>query len=182
MKSSIYPPSEDTFLLADSALEAETAAEVGCGSGAATISLAEKAAYLVAVDIHADAAFETKRRLKSAALDHKTDVVVADMLSPFRDEAFHVVYSNPPYLPCPYEGEELWCGGDEGVEFSTRLSRQAWTRLRKQGFLVIIASTLSNTGRLLDSLGKMYTQVKVHRNIKVGLYEELIVVEAFKGV
>ncbi len=176
--SEVYPPSEDTILLASTARSVERAAEVGCGSGAATLSLASKASFLVAVDVSPCAARETLTRLKTRSLHQRVDVVVADKLAPFRDKVFDAVYSNPPYLPCSYEEEPLWCGGERGVEFSVELAREAASRLTPRGCLILIASSLADTQELLEALRAMYSDVAVKAEAHVGLYEKLLVVEA----
>lgn len=176
--SEVYPPSEDTALLASTAREAERAAEIGCGSGAATRSIAAKASYLVATDISPSAARETYRRLRDAGLLYKVDVVVADKLAPFRDRVFDVIYCNPPYLPCSYEEEPLWCGGERGIEYSLALAREAATRLTPGGCLVLLASTLADTESMLRELRSLFMKVAVLEERPMGMYESLLVVEA----
>ena len=176
-RNNVYPPSEDTVLLASAARRTGAAAEVGCGSGAATTLLAEKASYLVAIDVSPQAALETRLRASKTGASN-IDVLVADMLKPLRPRSLNTVYSNPPYLPCSYEEEPLWCGGPSGVEFSLRLAREAWRTLKPHGCLLLIASTLSDTHRLLEELSRLYATTRITAEEPVGLYEKLLLIEA----
>lgn len=181
MKKEVYPPSEDTFFLEDIIKKEKKysrVAEVGCGSGYITLKLAEKNDYVVATDISFEAASETLTLLKAKGYNAKGDVVCTDGLKPFRPRAFETVYSNPPYLPCPYQEEPLWCGGEKGIEFTLEMAHQSLGVLRDKGRLIFVASDTADVGSLLKRLEKMFAEVKVLRKKKVSLFENLLIVEA----
>lgn len=177
----VYPPSEDTFFLED-VIRIEKkysrVAEVGCGSGYITLRLAEKNDYVVSTDISHEAVSETLRLLKMKGYSTKADVVCTDGLKPFRLGAFESIYSNPPYLPCSYQEEPLWCGGERGIEFILKIAHQSLNVLKNGGKLLFVASDTADIDSLLKCLEKMFVEVKVLRKKKVSLFENLLIVEA----
>lgn len=114
---SVYPPSEDSALLATAA-EGRIAAddlvlEVGTGSGWVARSLAdETGARVVGSDLNPHAC--------RAAADRGVPVVRGNLLDPFADDRFDAVLFNPPYLPTDPDHEwddwmeEALSGGPEG--------------------------------------------------------------------
>ena len=120
----VYPPDEDSFLLAD-ALSAElprllgapgrlpprAVLEVGCGSGyvgaSATRLLGAAAGGggsapappLVALDVNPNALAATRETLAAHGLSG--ELVRADLLAGLRRGIFDLVLFNPPYVPTP---------------------------------------------------------------------------------
>ena len=123
----VYPPDEDSFLLAD-ALAAElprllgapgrrgrglAVLEVGCGSGYVGASAARllgaaggeggagsaPAPPLVALDVNPDALAATRETLAAHGLSG--ELVRADLLRGLRRGVFDLVLFNPPYVPTP---------------------------------------------------------------------------------
>lgn len=179
-EAGIYPASEDTLLLAwfvGRIAPARVAVEVGCGSGLVTAELANRSEYVVGIDISERAVLATKSR--TAALPN-VDVVVSDKLAAVRSSSVDLVVSNPPYLPCDYCDEPLWCGGTTGVEFSEELVAQASETLRTDGSLVILTSSLSDVGRLIECMRKTLGEVVVEEEHRIGLFETLYILRARK--
>ncbi|MEZ0345726.1 MAG: HemK2/MTQ2 family protein methyltransferase [Infirmifilum sp.] len=175
----IYPPSEDTFLLADylEALDSEdTALEIGVGNGYLTRILSKKISYVVGTDISLAAIHHIKEKLRQENI-WNVDLVVTDIASPFRPEGYKLVVSNPPYLPCMYEEEPLWCGGPTGIEFTLRLISQTVSVLKGEGRVLLVASSLSDVGRLTTTLMELFQQVGVVGTRGVSLFEKLFILE-----
>uniref|UniRef100_A0A7J3X795 Methyltransferase domain-containing protein n=1 Tax=Thermofilum pendens TaxID=2269 RepID=A0A7J3X795_THEPE len=176
----VYPISEDTLLLArfvERAAPVRVAVEVGCGSGLVTSELARRSEYTLGIDISEQAALTAKSR--TVALPN-VDVVISDKLSAIRSGSVDLVVSNPPYLPCDYCSEPLWCGGATGVEFSEELVAQASEILRKEGSLVILASSLSSIEKLLKCAERSLGKVVIEEEYRIGLFETLFIFHAQK--
>lgn len=100
----VYQPAEDSALLARAATEdgrlgdGDLALEVGTGSGwvAATV-VEETGARVLGGDVNPHAARQARGR--------GVESLRADLVSPFRDDAFDAVLFNPPYLPTDPENE-----------------------------------------------------------------------------
>jgi release factor glutamine methyltransferase len=115
----VYQPAEDSHLLAEVAAEEiggdELVLEVGTGSGyVSEYVAAETGARVVGADVNPHACERARER--------GVEAVRADLVSPFRDEAFDAVLFNPPYLPTdPDEERDDWMeralsGGESGRE------------------------------------------------------------------
>jgi len=139
----VYPPSEDTYLLRDAAVEEarsdDTALEVGTGSGVAADALKENAEEVVATDINPAAARAARERGVSAV---RTDLVAA------LDASFDLVVFNPPYLPLTDETPEdamsdALGGGETGRETAERFLDDAHRVLAPEGRVLLVASSLS---------------------------------------
>jgi len=139
----VYPPSEDTYLLRDAAVEEarsdDTALEVGTGSGVAADALKENAEEVVATDINPAAARAARERGVSAV---RTDLVAA------LDASFDLVVFNPPYLPSTDETPEdamsdALGGGETGRETAERFLDDAHRVLAPEGRVLLVASSLS---------------------------------------
>jgi len=175
----VYTPSEDTFFLADyveETINCSSALEVGVGSGYVTRVLASRSEYAVGTDISVEAVYSAKDYLRSGGVEN-VDLVVANQADPFRESSFQIVVSNPPYLPCEYEEEPLWCGGPRGIEFTLSLARTARSLLREGGRLVLMASSLSDVNTLVLQLKNLYSNVYVVQEKGVSLFEKLFILE-----
>jgi release factor glutamine methyltransferase len=117
---SVYQPAEDSRLLAETAAaHAERGVrvlDVGTGSGYVARRIAEETgADVIASDLNPHACREARAKAG-------VPVVRADLLSPFREDAFDVVTFNPPYLPADPDREwgdwmeAALSGGETGRE------------------------------------------------------------------
>jgi release factor glutamine methyltransferase len=179
-EAGVYPVSEDTLLLArfvERAGRVGVAVEVGCGSGLATLELARRSEYTVGVDISEQAALAAKSRVERLP---NADVVVSDRLSALRERSADLVVSNPPYLPCDYCSEPLWCGGTSGVEFSAKLALQAAEVLKENGSFVVLASSLADVESLVELMREVLGEVAVEEEYRIGLFETLYILRARK--
>jgi len=179
-----YPVSEDTVFLANYLREKSqcygTVLEVGCGNGEITIECAYCAEYVVGTDVSQDAVEYTLDRVKKKDLYKKIDIVLTDKARPFRRDSFHIVVSNPPYLPCRYEEGEEVCGGPSGIEFSVELARNAQGLLKEHGKLIVVASSLADVSSLINVLSNLYSKVSVADTLPLGHFEKLLIVVAEK--
>jgi release factor glutamine methyltransferase len=121
--------------------------DVGTGSGALAVTLQlETHADVWATDISPAAsalARENARRLGASV-----SFLVSDLMSPFREQTFDLIVSNPPYVPLTqreglqrevrdWEPEVALFAGDSGFEIYDRLAADAPRVLRPSGWLII---------------------------------------------
>ncbi|MEM4699368.1 MAG: methyltransferase [Candidatus Nezhaarchaeales archaeon] len=177
----VYPPSEDTYLLLDGINDrrADVALEVGSGTGIATLKMASNGSFVVASDIDPKAAHCTKLNAKKNGLSSLIDVVVGDSLSPFRDQGFNLIVFNPPYLPTE-DRDVRWSGGPNGREVLDRFINEVCSKLKSGGILLLIQSTLTGVAETLNKLRSKGMRAGVARLVKVGLFEEIVLIEALR--
>jgi release factor glutamine methyltransferase len=104
VRPGVLIPRLDTEVVADKACgllrsrKGDTVLEIGCGSGAISIALAKKAnAKVTAVDINPEACELTKEN--AGANGARVEVLCGDMFEPVKKKKFHMIVSNPPYIP-----------------------------------------------------------------------------------
>ncbi|MBT2269666.1 HemK2/MTQ2 family protein methyltransferase [Rhodococcus erythropolis] len=158
----VYPPQEDTWLLAD-VLAAESLGpgsrvlDICTGTGALSLrAAAAGAGYVTAVDISRRAVATT--RFNAFLQRHSGRVVHGDLIAPVQGQRFDVVVSNPPYVPAyddvlPVRGiERAWDAGVDGRLLLDRICRQAPTVLAESGVLLIAQSVLSGVEKTQSML------------------------------
>jgi release factor glutamine methyltransferase len=145
-ETQVYQPAEDTRLLAEAAVEeilgGARVLDVGTGSGyvAATVR-DETGASVVGSDLNPYAVAQ--------AVDRGVPVVRADLVAPFREDAFDVVTFNPPYLPRDEDAErDDWMevalsGGETGREVVEEFLDSVGRVLAPDGFALLLVSTLT---------------------------------------
>ncbi|MHA1771263.1 MAG: HemK2/MTQ2 family protein methyltransferase [Candidatus Thorarchaeota archaeon] len=181
----VYPPSEDTFLLADAIdlTSNDSFLEVGCGSGYIAINAAMITDNVIAIDVLLEAARTT---MKNAQLNGITHLMIlqSHLLSGLGPDArFSVIVFNPPYLPKDEEQSDIdlaVIGGTTGVELTVSFIAQAVQHLEDGGSLYVVVSTLAEFDRiemLMQTLGLEVSVVKTQRLF----YEDLRVMKGTKG-
>ncbi|MCF2135821.1 MAG: methyltransferase [Candidatus Thorarchaeota archaeon] len=181
----VYPPSEDTFLLADAIdlTSDDSFLEVGCGSGYIAINASMITHNAIAIDVLLDAARTTKKNAQANGIDHLT-ILQSHLLSGLGTSAkFSVIAFNPPYLPQDEERSDLdgaLIGGDTGVEITEEFICQAVPHLAEDGSLYIVVSTLSHVDRIEMLMRAMGLEVSVIKTQRL-FYEEVRVIKGTKG-
>ena len=129
-------PRPETELLIDRVLEAVgrdptlTLCEVGVGSGAVSVVLAQQLpkARLIGVDISEAALEVASRNVEAFGLEERIELRLSDLLANV-PETVDVLVSNPPYValdaelerPLDYEPETALFGGETGMDVIARL-------------------------------------------------------------
>ncbi|MDB2238138.1 class I SAM-dependent methyltransferase [Halorubrum ezzemoulense] len=146
----VYQPAEDSGLLAEAAVaEARgRVLEVGTGSGWVAARVAsERDLDVVGSDLNPHAARQAR--------DRGVGAVVADLLSPFRADAFDTVCFNPPYLPTDPENEwsdwmeHALSGGESGRELIEPFLADVGRVLAPGGVVLLLVSSLTGYEEVL---------------------------------
>jgi release factor glutamine methyltransferase len=151
LETTVYQPAEDSRLLAEAAVEHARGRtlEVGTGSGwVAERIAAETDAEVVASDYNPHACRQAR--------DRGLPAVRADLVAPFRDEAFDTVAFNPPYLPTAPDNEwDDWMeralsGGASGRAVIVPFLEDVGRVLRPDGVVLLLVSSLTGFETVVD--------------------------------
>jgi len=123
------------------ALPLQRVADIGCGSGAAAITIARHypTATVHALDINAQALQHTRINAALAGADNVA-VGYSDLLDD-TDGEFDLIVANPPYMVDAAQRSYRHGGELFGAEFSLRLFDNAVPRLRAGGSLLLYTGT-----------------------------------------
>jgi release factor glutamine methyltransferase len=163
-----YLPSEDSILLADCLKDysGSMALDIGVGSGIITQALCENFKEVVGTELvfeilnkcREDIVNTLKNSEKKLENKEGFELVCADGASPFRDNIFDLIVSNPPYLPDDYDNEgakihdRAIYGGKSGIEVTLNIIKSSLTTLKRDGSVLVIVSSLTDHSRLQELL------------------------------
>lgn len=156
LDNQVYQPAEDSFLLANAAVEgidpADRVLDVGTGSGIIGEYIQEETgAETIGIDINPHAC--------RAAADRGLEVVRGDLVEPFAGETFDTVVCNPPYLPAHPDGEfDDWMetaltGGETGRKIIDQLVETLPRVLKADGNAFLLVSTLTDVDAVATTAG-----------------------------
>jgi len=179
----VYEPAEDSFLLADAALEdAEPGMrilEVGTGSGfVSAVLLANlKDIYLLAIEINPHAA--------RCARANGVEVIRTDLFRGIKPEKpenrFDLILFNPPYLPTSKEEKVpgwlnyAFDGGISGRETLDRFLDEVRDYLKPGGKILVLISSITGLEAVREKIKGMGFKVDIIERKTVS-FEELMVV------
>ncbi len=172
LKNDEYPPSEDTFFIANN-IENEKgnfALDVGSGSGYLTKLLSENFSYVVGTDIN----FEV---LKNQT--YKTPNLICCNGSDAINSKFDFVVCNLPYLATDEVLDIATDGGEEGFAIPKKIFDSVIPNIQNKGKFVFVTSSLSNYQKLINYAQKLGLKTRILAKKKL-FFEELILVEAIK--
>lgn len=179
----VYEPAEDSFLLADAALEeAEPGMrilEIGAGSGliSAVLRANIKGIRVFATEINPHAA--------RCAKANGVEVIRTDLFRGLKKgnqrASFDLILFNPPYLPTS-EDEKVpgWLnyafdGGASGRETLDRFLDEVRDYLKPEGKILVLISSITGLEAVKEKMMRRGFEVNVVRSKKVS-FEELMVV------
>ena len=171
-KNEEYPPSEDTFFIANN-IESEKgryALDVGSGSGYLTKLLEENFEFVVGTDINFDVLKSQTYKTPNLVCCHGSDAIAMN---------FDFVVCNLPYLATDEILDIATDGGAEGFEIPKKIFDSVMPRIRKGGKFVFVTSSLSNYQKLIDYAQNLGMRTRIIAKKKL-FFEELILVEAIK--
>jgi release factor glutamine methyltransferase len=173
--SYVYEPCDDTFLLADAALDVvhptDSVLEIGTGCGLITKVVAGSALSVIATDINPQA-------VKNATLNG-VEVIQGDLFCDL-NRRFDLIIFNPPYLPtdtnvpCDWL-TQAWDGGVEGQEVIMRFLTQVERYLTNRGRVLMTISSLTGYREVTERMKAQFEIVRTLAERKV-FFETLYVI------
>lgn len=143
----VYPPSDDSFLLADNihVKEGEKVLDMGTGCGIQGIIASKMGGVVTSADLNREALKCTRRNAELNGVD--ITFVKSDLFEDTEGE-FDLIMFNPPYLPAEpldYDDElkMSWEGGDTGREITDRFIEGVEGHLSEEGRVLLIQSSIS---------------------------------------
>ena len=181
----VYEPAEDTFLLVRnlSTEKNSTVLDMGTGCGILAVLAAERASYVVAVDINPHAVASTQRNAELNGVAAKIETREGNLFEPIEpEEMYDLITFNAPYLPVgPDEGEfwveKAWCGGKDGRSVIDRFITESSKHLAENGRILLVQSSLSNVERTLALFAERTLSATVIESEKVA-FEEIVLIQA----
>lgn len=180
LADNVYEPAEDSFLLADAALDVctddMTVLEIGTGTGfVASVIQANMNVELIATEINPYAA--------ACAKSNGVVVVRTDMFSGIKkNRLFDIIIFNPPYLPTSDEEKVpgwlnyAFDGGKDGREAIIRFLEEASDYLAEKGKILILISSLTGINEVRELMCENGFKSKIIARTKCS-FEELVVIE-----
>ena len=167
-----YPPSEDTFFLADYIKneKGESALDVGTGSGYLA-ALLEKSFSLV---VGTDLSFNVLKKQEYFTVNNVC-CNGADALN----QQFDLIICNMPYLNTDEILDIRTDGGKDGLEVPMRIIGSAKSRIKSGGKFIYVTSSLSDFKKLISYTELDGFNVNILAKKKL-FFEELILVKAVK--
>ena len=152
--SSVYEPAEDSFLLAEAALDqikgSQRVLEVGCGSGIISAVIKNNtSAVIIGIDINPYAAACTR--------DNGVEAIRGNLLDCIRGK-FDIIIFNPPYLPTDEsQRTKDWInialdGGYDGRQIINRFLEDAFYHLEDNGQILILLSSFTGIGEVKSKM------------------------------
>ncbi|TGC08346.1 HemK2/MTQ2 family protein methyltransferase [Methanolobus halotolerans] len=177
---SVYEPAEDSFLLADAALEVcidgMKVLEIGTGTGfVASVVQANRNIELTATEINPHAAL--------CAKSNGVAVIRTDMFAGIiKERHFDIIIFNPPYLPTSDEEKVpgwlnyAFDGGKDGRKVIIRFIEEVSSHLKEEGTIVIMISSLTDIEEVKALMYRHGFKTRIIARTKCS-FEELVVIE-----
>lgn len=157
VEKGVLIPRPDTEILVEEVikrtknLDSPVIVDVGCGSGAISITLAKeiKNSKVYALDIMDTPIKVTTINAKKLEVDDRVEIIKSDVFSNLPHTLKNnvdVIVSNPPYIKNEviptlmvdvkdYEPFEALSGGEDGLKFYKKIAKEALEYLKKDGLL-----------------------------------------------
>lgn len=166
----VYAPSEDSelaaemisYCLSEAGGKGLNVLDLGTATGILGIFAAtnEKVGRVTLADINPKAVrlAESNVRKNIESIRAELAFVETDLFSNIQDWKYDLIIFNAPYLRSEGDrrvDDRRWSGGEEGVELSIGFLEGAVPRLNKDGRIVMVLSSLSNTGMLRREMERL---------------------------
>ena len=170
LKNDEYPPSEDTFFIANN-IENEKgdfALDIGSGSGYLTKLLSENFSFVVGTDINYKVLTHQTYKTKNLICCNGSDALKIK---------FDFIVCNLPYLATNEILDIATDGGAEGFEIPKKIFDSVCNNLKENGKFIFVTSSLSNYQKLIEYAQKLGLTTRIMAKKKL-FFEELILVES----
>ena len=158
--SEVYPPSEDSYLLAKHIsrdLKGKNVLDIGCGSGILSVTAAINGAEVLAIDINKGALKSTQ--IMAERFGVKVETLGSDLFQNVKGK-FDLILFNPPYVPADemdkYLTKEMkmaTTSGNMGVDLVNRFLKEFKQHLNQHGKVLMIISSLNQIKDELEKSG-----------------------------
>ena len=169
-----YPPSEDTFFLADYIKneKGEYALDIGTGSGYLAALLAKSFSVVVGTDL----SFHV---LKKPGYFTTNNICcnAADALN----QQFDLIICNMPYLNTDNVSDVRTDGGKNGLEIPMKIIDSAKSCIKPKGKFIYVTSSLSDFKKLISYTKLAGFDVSILAKKKL-FFEELILVRGIRSL
>ena len=171
-ESEPYPPSEDTFFLADYIKneKGKSALDVGTGSGYLAALLEKSFSLVVATDLVFNVLKKHEYFMTNNVCCHGADAI---------NQQFDLVICNMPYLNTDDVSDVRTDGGKDGLEIPIKIIDSAKSRIKLGGKFIYVTSSLSDFKKLISYTKLEGFDVSILAKKKL-FFEELILVKAVK--
>jgi release factor glutamine methyltransferase len=125
-------------------------ADIGTGSGIIAVALAHSipGARITAIDLSTQALLVARENAERNHVTDRIEFLEGDLLTPLGEKRFHIIASNPPYIPASdhdslsievrkHEPHSALFAGDDGLDIYRRLIPAAREHLLPGGWLVM---------------------------------------------
>ena len=167
-----YPPSEDTFFLADYIKNenGKSALDIGSGSGYLS-SILEKSFSLV---VGTDILFNVLRKR-----DYYAENIICCSGADVINHQFDLIVCNMPYLNTDNVSDVRTDGGKNGLEIPMKIIDSAKTCIKPGGKFIYVTSSLSDFKKLISYTKLAGFDVSILAKKKL-FFEELILVQGIR--
>ena len=156
VNESVLIPRPDTEILVESIIETVKKThkrmnilDLGCGSGALSVSLAYYLPDVVVcgIDISSEAVKVARKNALRHGVHRRIDFLCGDLFEPVKD-SFDIIVSNPPYIPSKdmvslqvevsnFEPRQALDGGEDGLKFYRRIGTESPKYIKSSGHLFL---------------------------------------------
>ena len=169
-----YPPSEDTFFLADHIKneKGESALDIGSGSGYLSSILKESFSLVIGTDILFNV---LKKR------NYYTENIVCCSGADVINHQFDLIVCNMPYLNTKNVSDVRTDGGKNGLEIPMKIIDSAKSCIKPKGKFIYVTSSLSDFKKLISYTKLVGFDVSILAKKKL-FFEELILVRGIRSL
>jgi release factor glutamine methyltransferase len=169
--SSVYSPSDDSYLMVDAIAKfpvgGKKVLDVGTGSGVLGLFCALRGAQVTATDVDDAALHQAQKAADMLGLS--LQLVLSDLFSKVQGK-FDLILFNPPYLPSSTVEDRTVDGGRRGMELSKRFLDGLASYLKREGTSLLLVSTLNHPESVIRAHPEFQLSVVATRSL---FFEEL---------